>query len=146
MTPDQLHMSRALELAQFQFGRTGANPSVGCVVIDRDGRRLSEGATGDGGRPHAEQIALERLPRGAAAGGTAYVTLEPCYERSTGEVSCSARLIEAGIIRVVVATRDKHPQGDGGLSRLREAGIRVETGLFEAEALALYEGFFADLD
>lgn len=146
MTPDQLHMSRALELAQFQYGRTGANPSVGCVIVDRDGRRLSEGATGDGGRPHAEQTALTHLPQGVAAGGTAYVTLEPCHERSTGEASCSARLIEAGLTRVVVATRDKHPQGDGGLSRLREAGIQVETGLFEAEALGLYESFFAKLD
>lgn len=146
MTPDQLHMNRALELAQFQYGRTGENPSVGCVIVDRDGRRLSEGATGDTGRPHAEQIALERLPQGAAAGGTAYVTLEPCHERSTGEASCSSRLIEAGIVRVVVATKDKHPQGDGGLSRLREAGIQVETGLFAAQALGLYESFFAKLD
>ncbi|MEM9054385.1 MAG: bifunctional diaminohydroxyphosphoribosylaminopyrimidine deaminase/5-amino-6-(5-phosphoribosylamino)uracil reductase RibD [Pseudomonadota bacterium] len=146
MTPDQLHMARALELARFQYGRTGKNPAVGCVIIDRDGRRISEAATGDEGRPHAEQLALKHLSQGAAAGGTAYVTLEPCHERSTGEASCSARLIEAGIVRVVVATRDKHPQGDCGLSRLREAGIRIETGLSEADALALYEDFFAELD
>lgn len=143
MSTHRLHMARALELAQMQAGRTAQNPSVGCVILDRDARRLSEGATGDGGRPHAEQLALAHLPVGAAAGGTAYVTLEPCRERTSGEPSCSQRLIEAGIAKVFIAVRDLHPQGAGGLERLREAGIQVEIGLLQEEAAALYQGFFA---
>ena len=136
-------MARALELATFQHGRTGQNPAVGCVILDRDGQKVSEAATGDEGRPHAEQTALRRLPIGAAAGGTAYVTLEPCRERSTGEAACSQRLIDAGVTRVFVAALDPHPKGSGGLSRLREAGIHIETGLMESEATALYADFFA---
>jgi len=145
MSAHRKHMSRALELARFQHKRTGKNPSVGCVILDRDARMLSEAATGDGGRPHAEQLALSAIPVGAAAGGTAYVTLEPCQERSTGEPSCSRQLIDAGIAKVVIATRDPHPQGSGGIDRLRAAGIEVELGLMSAQADQLYEDFFASV-
>lgn len=145
MSMHRTHMARALELAFMQAGRTAQNPSVGCVILDRDARLLSEGATGDGGRPHAEQLALAHLPVGEAAGGTAYVTLEPCRQRSTDEPSCSQRLIEAGIAKVFIAVRDPHPQGAGGLDRLREAGIQVEIGPLQDEAAALYEDFFASV-
>lgn len=143
MSAHRLHMSRALELALLQHGRTAPNPSVGCVILDRDGQRISEAATGDGGRPHAEQLALSRLAIGAASGGTAYVTLEPCRQRSTEEASCSQRLLEAGLARVVIATRDPHPLGKGGIARLREAGIHVDLGVLSEEADRIYEAFFA---
>lgn len=145
MSAHRKHMRRALELARMQHARTGKNPSVGCVILDRDARLLSEAATGDGGRPHAEQLALSRLPIGAAAGGTAYVTLEPCRERSTDEASCSQRLIDSGIAKVVIATRDPHPQGDGGADRLKAAGIQVQIGLMQEDANALYHDFFASV-
>lgn len=145
MSAHRQHMSRALELARMQQGRTGKNPSVGCVILDRDARLLSEAATGDNGRPHAEQLALSRVPVGAAAGGTAYVTLEPCRERSTAEASCSQRLIEAGIAKVVIAALDPHPQGQGGIDRLKSAGIQVQIGLMKDDAEAIYADFFASL-
>ncbi|MHA7898460.1 MAG: bifunctional diaminohydroxyphosphoribosylaminopyrimidine deaminase/5-amino-6-(5-phosphoribosylamino)uracil reductase RibD [Henriciella sp.] len=144
MTTHRLHMRRALDLARLQAGRTGSNPSVGCVILDRDGQRLSEAATGDGGRPHAEELALHKLPIGAAAGGIAYVTLEPCRERSNGSASCSQRLLDAGLAKVIIATRDPHPLGSGGITRLKEAGIHVELGLLKAQADELYEDFFAE--
>lgn len=146
MTTHRKHMRRALEIARLQSNRTGANPSVGCVIIDRDAQRLSEAATGDGGRPHAEQLALARIPVGSAAGGTAYVTLEPCRQRSTDEASCSQRLIEAGIAKVVIATRDPHPQGNGGIERMRAAGLHVEIGLLKDQADQLYAEFFASIE
>ena len=99
MSRDDAFMRRAIELARLQHGRTGKNPSVGCVLVGTDGVILSEAATGDGGRPHAEQIALSALPDDAARGATAYVTLEPCHTRSTDEPSCSQRLVDAGIHR-----------------------------------------------
>ena len=145
MSAHALHMQRALELAKLQAGRTGQNPSVGCVILDRDGQRLGEAATGDGGRPHAEQLALTNMPVGAAAGGTAYVTLEPCRQRSTKEASCSQRLVDAGIARVVIATRDPHPLGSGGIARLREAGIQVDLGILGEEADLFYADFFASV-
>lgn len=142
MTAHSLHMRRALELAKLQAGRTDPNPSVGCVILDRDGHRVGEAATGDGGRPHAEELALSRMPVGAAAGGTAYVTLEPCRERSTGAPSCSQRLIEAGVSKVIIATRDPHPLGSGGIEALRESGIPVELGPLREQADEFYQDFF----
>lgn len=142
MSAHSLHMRRALDLAVLQSGRTAPNPSVGCVILDRDGHRISEAATGDGGRPHAEQLALEQLPIGAAAGGTAYVTLEPCRQRSSGVAACSQRLIEAGLARVIIASRDPHPLGSGGIERLRQAGLQVDIGTLRSEADEFYADFF----
>ncbi len=145
MSAHRQHMARALELARMQHSRTGQNPSVGCVILDHDARVISEAATGDGGRPHAEQLALANLPIGAASGGIAYVTLEPCRQRSTDDAACSQRLIEAGIAKVVIATRDPHPQGTGGIERLKSAGIQVEIGILQDEADRLYGEFFASV-
>lgn len=139
---DHEAMARAFELARAQIGRTGKNPSVGCVIVSADGTKLSEGATGDGGSAHAEALALGALPEGAAKGATVYVTLEPCFERSAGGVSCSERLLLADIAQVVCAIADEHPNGAGGLDRLRAAGVTVETGLMARDAELLYQDFF----
>lgn len=137
-------MGRALALAALNQGLTGENPSVGCVILDRDGHIIGEGVTGQGGRPHAEEIALEEAGE-RARGGTAYVTLEPCRERSSGAASCSNKLVSAGIARVVVAIEDPHPTARDGIRILREAGVRVETGRGKARATRLYAWFFASL-
>ena len=139
---DRRMMGRALKLARANHGRTGANPSVGCVITNSLGHVVGEAATAEGGRPHAEQQALD-VAGERARGGTAYVTLEPCRERSTGEDACSRRLIDAGISRVVCAVADAHPQGAGGFSALRAAGIKVLIGLRGRDATRLYRNFFA---
>ncbi|WP_156467048.1 MULTISPECIES: deaminase [unclassified Phenylobacterium] len=134
---DEAFMRRAIALAATRVGRTGDNPSVGCVIV-RDGAVVGEGVTGEGGRPHAEEVALDRA--GAAAkGATAYVTLEPCALRSTGAPSCSERLVAAQVARVVVASSDSSVFAGGeGCRRLHNAGIVTDRGLLEAEADALY--------
>ncbi len=139
---DKAAMVRAFVLAKAQSGRTGKNPAVGCVLIAAQGRHLSEGATGDGGADHAEALALKALSSGEAVGATAYVTLEPCRKRSAGGLSCSQRLLEAGIARLVCPIADEHPNGAGGFDRLRAGGVLVETGLMADEARALYADFF----
>lgn len=138
---DQRMMGRALALAGLNQGLTGENPSVGCVILDAQGHVVGEGVTGQGGRPHAEEVALDEA--GAQArGGTAYVTLEPCRERSSGAASCSNRLAGAGIARVVVAIEDPHPVAKDGIRVLREAGVRVEIGRGKTRAARLYAWFF----
>jgi len=137
---DEAFMRRAISLAAARVGLTGENPSVGCVIV-KDGLVLAEAATGEGGRPHAEEQALDRAGD-AARGATAYVTLEPCARRSTGAASCSERLVAAGVARVVIAARDPSVYADGeGCTRLRDAGIITDLGLIEAEAEALYAGY-----
>lgn len=139
------YMRRALELAAAGVGKTGENPSVGCVIV-RDDYIMGEGCTADGGRPHAEELALADAWDGAR-GGDVYLTLEPCAKRSTGAMSCADRLIEAGVARVVIAARDPHPYAAGiGIERLRAAGVVVEVGLLEDEARAQNAAFFAKWD
>lgn len=140
MSDDETWMRRAIALAHAGVGLTGDNPSVGCVIV-HDGVVAGEGATAPGGRPHAEELALEQA--GAAArGATAYVTLEPCGERSSGAPSCSQRLVQAGVARVVVAYEDASVMAGGaGLARLRAAGLAAEIGLLRSEAAGLYAAY-----
>lgn len=133
-------MRAALGLARRGLGNVWPNPAVGCVIAN-DARVVGRGWTQPGGRPHAETEALARA--GAAAkGATAYVTLEPCCH--WGQTPpCTDALIAAGIERVVVAAGDPDPRvTGGGITRLREAEVAVETGLCEAEAAEINAGFF----
>ena len=140
VTDDQTFMRQAIALARTNLGRTAENPSVGCVLVN-DGRIVGEGATAEGGRPHAEEIALAQAGA-AAAGATVYVTLEPCGERSSGAPSCSQRLVAAKVARVVVACEDPSPYAAAsGLGRLRAAGVDVDLGLLNDEAAPLYAAY-----
>lgn len=127
-------MQQAIALAR--AGRTWPNPAVGCVIV-KDGVVIAEGETGDGGRPHAEESALD-IAGDAAKGATAYVTLEPCGQRSNGGCSCSQRLVEARVARVVYACDDPSPYASHiGVERMTTAGLTVEKGLMAQEAARL---------
>lgn len=126
-------MRRAIEVAGPHVGLTAPNPTVGCVLVQGE-VIVAEAVTGVGGRPHAEEQAVEMAGE-AARGATAYVTLEPCGQRTSGVPSCSERLLAAGVVRVVAALSDPHPYASGrGPERLRAAGVPVEVGLLAAEA------------
>jgi diaminohydroxyphosphoribosylaminopyrimidine deaminase/5-amino-6-(5-phosphoribosylamino)uracil reductase len=137
---DETWMRRAIALAATHVGKTGDNPSVGCVIVLK-GAVVGEGVTGEGGRPHAEETALNHAGD-AAYGATAYVTLEPCAQRSSGAASCSERLGAAGVARVVVACEDPSALAGGrGETRLRGAGVVFDLGLLADEAAPLYAGY-----
>lgn len=140
-TPDDIgHMRAALALARRNLGGTWPNPSVGCVIV-REGRVVGRGWTQRGGRPHAETVALAHAGP-AAAGATAYVTLEPCSHHGQTP-PCAAALVKAGIARVVVAMQDPDPRVAGaGLATLKQAGLAVETDVLAAEAAEVNAGFF----
>lgn len=133
-------MTVALSLARRGLGRVWPNPSVGCVVV-ADGRVVGRGATGPGGRPHGETVALAQAGDNAR-GATAYVSLEPCNHHGKTP-PCTEALMAAGVSRVVIACEDPDPRVQGsGIARLRAAGIRVDVGLMAADAADLNEGFF----
>ena len=138
---DHGNMTRALELARRGLYTTRPNPRVGCVIV-RDGAVVAESWTLPAGGLHAEARALQMAGE-LARGATVYCTLEPCAHHGRTP-PCADALIRARPERVVVAAGDPFDRVDGeGLRRLREAGIRVETGLLEAEARALNPGFHA---
>ena len=138
---DARHMAHALCLGARGLGRVWPNPAVGCVIV-KDGRVVGRGRTADGGRPHAEVVALEMAGE-AARGATVYVTLEPCAHH--GETPpCAEALIAAGVARVVVALEDPDERVAGrGLEMLRTAGIRVETGVLSEQAARHDAGFLS---
>ncbi|HET9327992.1 MAG TPA: bifunctional diaminohydroxyphosphoribosylaminopyrimidine deaminase/5-amino-6-(5-phosphoribosylamino)uracil reductase RibD [Candidatus Eisenbacteria bacterium] len=133
-------MKRALRLAERGRGHVSPNPMVGAVVVQK-GRVVGEGWHRALGQAHAEAVAIERAGR-YARGATLYVTLEPCAH--VGRTPpCVDAILDAGIRRCVVATRDPHPIVDGrGLKRLRAAGVRVDLGLMADEARALLGGYW----
>jgi diaminohydroxyphosphoribosylaminopyrimidine deaminase/5-amino-6-(5-phosphoribosylamino)uracil reductase len=134
------HMRRAIELARARVGLTGSNPAVGCVIV-RDGQVVAEAVTAPGGRPHAEEQALDAAGS-AARGAVAYVTLEPCGARSAGGRSCAERLVDAGVVRLVIACDDPSPFASGrGIERLAAAGMGLELGVLADEAASLYAGY-----
>ena len=130
---DIAYMSRAIEAARANVGKTAPNPCVGCVIV-KDGEVAAQAVTAEGGRPHAEEQALAAAGE-ASKGAVAYVTLEPCGARSAGGVSCSELLLLSGVTRVVVACEDASPYASGqGAERLRMGGVSVEMGLMAEEA------------
>jgi diaminohydroxyphosphoribosylaminopyrimidine deaminase/5-amino-6-(5-phosphoribosylamino)uracil reductase len=130
---DADRMARALELAASVRASTPPNPWVGCVIEAADGS-VFEGATQPVGGPHAEAVAIDAAGPHDLAGGTAWVTLEPCSHHGRTP-PCADALISAGIGRVVVAIEDPNPQVAGaGIERLRAAGVAVEVGQAAAAA------------
>jgi diaminohydroxyphosphoribosylaminopyrimidine deaminase/5-amino-6-(5-phosphoribosylamino)uracil reductase len=120
-------MACSLEQAFQALLVSNPNPRVGCVITCDD-HVVGFGHTQKVGGPHAEVMALrDAQQRGLpVAGGTAYVTLEPCSHHGRTPPCCDA-LIAAGVARVVVATLDPNPLVAGrGAGRLRAAGVEVD--------------------
>lgn len=138
---DAQMMRYALRLAERGLGRCWPNPAVGCVLVKR-GQVIAAARTADGGRPHAEALALQ-IAGSEARDATAYVSLEPCAHHGKTP-PCAQTLIDAGVSRVVVACGDPDPRVSGkGIAMLKAAGITVDTSVLEAEALKLNSGFFS---
>lgn len=131
-------MSIALGLARKNEGLTHPNPSVGCVVVGRDGGVISVGTTAYKGRPHAEQVALE----GVVGADCVYVTLEPCSHYGATP-PCVNAIIKSGAKKVVIAVQDPDANVNGkGVLALQNAGIEVVCGVLENEVRAFYGAYF----
>lgn len=128
-------MTEAILQARMAMGKTHPNPAVG-AVISHHGSVVARGVTQPAGGKHAEVVALEAF---AASGRspddttTLAVTLEPCS--STGRTGpCTEAIRESGMRNVLIGEIDPDPRHQGrGIHLLREAGIRVETGILGAE-------------
>ncbi len=134
-------MRRCLTLAANGLGRVAPNPLVGAVLA-LDDKILSEGFHRSFGGPHAEVNALaaygdKPIPDGA----TLYVNLEPCSHHGKTP-PCADLIIARGIKKVAVGQKDPNPLVSGrGIEKLRAAGILVESGILESEALFLNRRF-----
>ena len=100
------------------------HPHVGVVIV-KDGNVLATGFRGESGKgDHGEYCALKKLNEADLQGATVYTTLEPCSERNPPKKSCTERLIDAKVARVVSGSADKD-ESVYGHSTLVEAGIEI---------------------
>ena len=138
-------MAEAVALGEDARGRSAPNPNVGCVIVAR-GKVAGRGATAEGGRPHAEAVALDEAGR-KARGSTVYVTLEPCAHQSRRGPACTDLLVEASPARVVIALKDPDPRTSGkGIRWLRDAGIEVKLGVGRESARRSLAGWLTRLE
>ena len=137
------YMRHAIALAKNGEGRTNPNPLVGAVLV-KNNEIIGEGFHQKYGGLHAEREALKNCEENgnSAEGATLYVTLEPCCHFGK-QPPCTQAIVEAGIRRVVVGSRDPNPLVHGkGNSFLREQGIEVTEDFLKDECDALNPIFF----
>lgn len=136
---DKIFMRRTLELARQGAGLTSPNPMVGAVLVN-ESRVVGEGYHRYDLVKHAETHALEASGE-SSRGATLYINLEPCCHQGRTP-PCTDALIQAGIGRAVVAIKDPNKRVAGrGIEQLRAAGIEVDVGLLEDEALRINESY-----
>ncbi|HYG66972.1 MAG TPA: bifunctional diaminohydroxyphosphoribosylaminopyrimidine deaminase/5-amino-6-(5-phosphoribosylamino)uracil reductase RibD [Anaeromyxobacteraceae bacterium] len=136
----EFFMRIALREAEKGLGRTSPNPAVGAVLV-KGGRVISRGHHARAGGPHAEVVALRAAGR-RARGADLYTTLEPC-DHFGKTPPCSVALVEAGVRRVFVGSRDPNPLVNGrGIARLRRAGVTVVSGVLRDACDALNAHWF----
>lgn len=133
-------MKQAIELAKKGSGWVNPNPLVGAVIV-KNGKVIGQGYHKCYGQLHAEREAFASLIEDAK-GATMYVTLEPCCHYGK-QPPCTLAIIEHGIQKVVVGSRDPNPKVAGkGIQQLKEAGIEVIEDFMKEECDALNQPFF----
>lgn len=136
-------MRRCFELAIKGEGAVSPNPLVGCVVLDKAGKVISEGYHKKYGEYHAERDALLKIKNDEEEGGTLIVNLEPCSHFGKTP-PCTDLIIERKIAKVIFAMRDINPKVNG-VQKLLDAGIEVVSGVLEDEARKLNEVFIKNM-
>ena len=137
---DRKMMRNCIRLAKKGYGFVAPNPLVGATIV-KNGIIIGEGWHEKFGEAHAEINAIHATNE-FLKGATIYVNLEPCSHQGKTP-ACSLALIQSGFKRVVIACLDPNPLVSGnGVKMLKQAGIEVEIGILEKEAMKLNERFF----
>jgi diaminohydroxyphosphoribosylaminopyrimidine deaminase / 5-amino-6-(5-phosphoribosylamino)uracil reductase len=135
-------MAAAARLALRARPLSRPNPGVAALVVHQS-RVIARGWTAQGGRPHAEAVAMAGLAPDILAGATLYVTLEPCAHHSARGPACADLIAEARPARIVIGQHDPDPRTAGqGIARLQAAGIATRL-LDDAASAASLAGFLA---
>ena len=133
-------MERAIELSKKGRGKVSPNPLVGCVIV-KDNTIIGEGYHEEYGGNHAEKNAIDNCVEDPL-GSTAFITLEPCCIDSKTP-PCTSLLIDNGIDRVFIGSKDPNPDINGkGIEILESNGIKVEQGFLDSNISKLNKGFF----
>ncbi len=137
-------MHRCFELALLGAGHVAPNPMVGAVLV-HEGRIIGEGYHQQFGGPHAEVHCIRSVKeedRRLVSQSTMYVSLEPCAHYGKTP-PCADLIIHHQVPHVVIGCPDPFKEVDGkGIGKLKAAGVNVEVGILQKEALDLNKRFF----
>lgn len=141
---DTHFMSLALKLARQGCYGVKSNPMVGCVIV-KSGEIIAQGYHQNFNKAHAEIDALTKINH-QAHGSTMYISLEPCAHQGKTP-PCTQAIIDAGVKEVIIATLDPNPLVNGkGVAMLKNANIRIKTGLLENQSRDLNRGFIKRME
>lgn len=142
MTPDEMYMNRALELAKMADSSVFPNPFVGAVIVYCN-EIIAEGYHQKYGGPHAEVLAVNQVQdKSILSQSTIYVTLEPCAHHGKTP-PCADLLVRHQFKRVVIGSVDPFALVNGaGISKLKNAGIEVEVDVLKEPCDELNKRFF----
>ncbi|MEM7657981.1 MAG: bifunctional diaminohydroxyphosphoribosylaminopyrimidine deaminase/5-amino-6-(5-phosphoribosylamino)uracil reductase RibD [Bacteroidota bacterium] len=124
-------MAEAIKEGQKAIPKCFPNPPVGCVIV-KDNEIIARGHTNEPGKPHAEIMALNNLPKGVEE-YVMFVTLEPCSFHGRTP-SCARTITGTSCKAVYVGMIDPHEKNNGkGMEILEASGIGVQVGILEEE-------------
>ncbi len=133
----------AHNIAKKKFGQTFPNPTVGCIIA-KNSKIISKAVTNNSGRPHAEEIALEKAGL-QSKGATMYVTLEPCFHSSKNG-SCTDQILRSGIKEIFISAADPDIRTyKKSIAKLRKNNVLVNVGLYENKTYKLNKFFFKSI-
>ena len=137
------YLLKAHLLAYKNFGKTFPNPSVGCLIV-KNNKIISKAVTASAGRPHAEEIALEKAGS-KSYGGIMYVTLEPCNHKSQNG-SCTEQILRSGIKKVFIAKSDPDKRTNRkSIKKLKRNNFYTNVGITREITNLLNNFFFLSL-
>ena len=135
---DKKIMNFAINLAENKKYFTGTNPSVGCVIVKKN-KILSFATTNNGGRPHAESIALSKNKYNN--GSTLYSTLEPCSHHGKTP-PCTNAIIKNKVKKVYYSIEDKDFRTFNKTKKiLKSKNIKAKSGLQKNKVYNLYKEY-----
>lgn len=139
---DEIYIKRCIELAGKGLGHTAPNPMVGCVIV-HDNEIIGEGYHHEFGGPHAEVNAIDVVDdKSLLKKSTLYVNLEPCSHFGKTP-PCADLIIKMNIPKVIIGTEDPNFLVKGnGIKKMKDAGIKIKSGVLEASCLELNKRFF----
>ena len=144
MNPHETYMHRCLQLAKLGAGNVAPNPMVGAVLV-HDDKIIGEGYHIKYGEAHAEVNCINSViesDKHLIDKSTLYVSLEPCSHYGKTP-PCSDLIIKHKIPGVIIGCVDDYEKVKGkGIERLKNAGIKVTTGILEDECRELNKRFF----
>ena len=141
MDKDIYFMNEDLAIAKAGIGKTGSNPSVGCVIV-KDNKIISSARTENGGRPHAESLAINKIQTKDLAESSIYITLEPCCINKKYEISCVEKILQSKFTRVIIGAIDPNPKISGrSIEILKRNKIETTSGVLKNECEEVIIGF-----